>query len=197
MRKWLVSGLALVALAGGGYAAQARLTSASVPRCPASWGYEALAKRVGVAVFCPTWLPQPLTSQVRSEYSTQPYVNGDGSYLVSYLWFEKDPTTPYEVHVNVRGFPGRTRIPACQDTMTEGEQTVPCFSDPAGTVRFGKLTATVYTANQGIDTWHVLYAWHYKGSLYTVSQHVAPPFTDVTVRRSLTHILRGLVLVNP
>jgi hypothetical protein len=172
-------------------------------RCPTAWvaGYRALARRVDAPVFCPTWLPQPLTGQVRSEYSTQPYVQPDRSYLVSFLWFEKMPTAPYEVHVNLRGYPGRTTIPMCQDTLTAGGDTVhpnvPCFADPQGKVRAGPLTATVYTANQGIDTWHVLYAWRYHGSLYTLSQHVAPPFTYDRVRRSLTHMLRGLVVVRP
>jgi hypothetical protein len=164
-------------------------------------GWRALAKRVDAPVYCPTWLPQPLTGQVRSTYSTQPYVANDRSYLVSFIWFEKMPTAPYEVHVNLRGYPGRTSIPMCQDTLTAGDQTVrphvPCFSDPHGTVHVGRVTATVYTANQGIDTWHVLYAWRYHGSLYTVSQHVAPPFTFEGVIRNLDHMLRGLVLVRP
>ena len=56
---------------------------------------------------------------------------------------------------------------------------------PARPSAFGKTTVTVYTANQGADTWHVLYAWHHDGSLYTISQHVAPPFTYRQVVQSL------------
>jgi len=210
VRKWLVPGLALLALAagasgcGGSYVAHASARPAHVAaRCPASWssGWRALARRVDAPVFCPTWLPQPLTGQVRGGYSSQPYVARDRSYLVSYLWFEKSETAPYEVHVNLRGWPGRTAIPICQDTLTVDGKTmnssIPCFADPVGKVHAGRLTATVYAVNQGIDTWHLLYAWHYRGSLYTVSQHVAPPFTSRTVRRSLDRILSGLVLVRP
>jgi hypothetical protein len=203
----LVPGLALLALVAsgcGGYVAHASPKAQHVAlRCPSAWvaGWRALAKRVAAPVFCPTWLPQPLTGQVRGEYSTQPYVAKDRSYLVSFLWFEKSQEAPYEVHVNLRGWPGRTSIPMCQDTLTAGGETVrpnvPCFADAHGQVRVGNLTATVYTANQGIDTWHVLYAWRYHGSLYTLSQHVAPPFTYERVRRSLDRMLRGLVVVRP
>jgi len=208
--RWFLPGLGvlvLVASACGGYVAhaspKATQTTHAAVRCPAAWaaGYRALARRIDAPVYCPTWLPQPLTGQVRGEYSSQPYVAKDRSYLVSFLWFEKSQEAPYEVHVNLRGWPGRTTIPMCQDTLTAGGDTVrpnvPCFADAQGHVRIGKLTATVYTANQGIDTWHVLYAWRYHGSLYTLSQHVAPPFTYARVRQSLTRMLRGLVLVRP
>ena len=214
MSRWLLPALgvlvlALTASACGGEVANAlgtkgRTAHAYVaPTCPSAWvaGWQALAKRVDAPVYCPTWLPQPLTGQVRSQYSTQPYVSKDRSYLVSFLWFEKMPENPYEVHVNLRGWPGRTKIPTCQDTLTSDGKTVrpnvPCFADAQGTVHIGHVTATIYTANQGIDTWHVLYAWHYKGSLYTLSQHVAPPFTYEGVIKSLDHMLRGLVVVRP
>ena len=197
--------LALVASGcGSSYARpQAHQAAQVAVKCPAGWaaGWQQLARRVDAPVYCPTWMPQPLVGQIGSEYSPAPYVAKDRSYLVSFIWFEKMPAAPYEVHVNLRGFPGRTAIPTCQDTLTAGGTTVrpnvPCFADPHGQVRIGHVTATVYTANQGIDTWHVLYAWHYHGSLYTISQHVAPPFTYATVVRSLDRILRGLVLVQP
>src|SRR5207244_4043605 len=82
------------------------------------------------------------------------------------------------------------------DTLTTAGRTVrprvPCFADPRGHVTFGTTTATIYTANQGIDTWHVLYAWRRGGSLYTLSQHVAPPFTYAKVVQNLNRMLRVL-----
>ena len=48
----------------------------------------------------------------------------------------------------------------------------------------GDVTATVYTANQGIDEWHVLYAWKQDGSLYTVSEHVTSPYSYSQVVRT-------------
>ena len=189
---------------GSSYARTQAPRAAHVPpSCPAAWaaGWQQLAKRVGAPVYCPSWLPQPLEGQIGGEYSPSPYVNRDRSYLVSFLWFEKMPTSPYEAHVNLRGYPGRTSIPTCEDTLTTAGRTVrpkiPCFADVRGHVRFGTTTATVYTANQGADTWHVLYAWRHYGSLYTLSQHVAPPFTYTKVVQNLDRMLHGLVLVQP
>jgi hypothetical protein len=56
---------------------------------------------------------------------------------------------------------------------------------------------TVYTANQGADLWHVLYAWRRNGSLYTLSEHVAPPYTYAQVISHLDRMTRRLVLVQP
>ena len=73
----------------------------------------------------------------------------------------------------------------------------PCFSDAKASRRFGSTKVTVYTANQGVDLWHVLYAWHHRGSLYTVSEHVAPPYTYKQVVANLDRVMRGLVHVVP
>jgi hypothetical protein len=51
--------------------------------------------------------------------------------------------------------------------------------------------------NQDADQWHILYAWHYAGGLYTVSEHVAPPFGYRKVRQNLDRMLRGMVVVRP
>jgi hypothetical protein len=64
-------------------------------------------------------------------------------------------------------------------------------------VRCVSTTTTVYTANQRIATWHLRVAWRHDGSLYTLSQHVAPPFTYAKVVQDLNRMLDGLVLVQP
>ena len=178
-------------------------TSSAQPSCPTVWaaGWLKLAKGIDAPVYCPTWMPQPLDGKIGGDYAQPPYLGPNRSYLVSFIWFEKMPTAPYEVHVNLRGYPGRTAIPTCQDTLTTAGKTfrpnVPCFADPRGHVTVLGAHATIYTVNQGIDTWHVLFAWHHDGSLYTISQHLAPPFTYSTVVQNLTRMLRGLVLVQP
>jgi hypothetical protein len=198
--RMIVLGLALVCC---GSSSAAHGSPSVTAQCPAAWkpSWQALAKRIDAPVYCPSWLPQPLVGQIGSEYAPSPYVEKDRSYLVSFIWFEKMPTAPYEVHVNLRGYPGRTRIPTCEDTLTVGGKTVhpkiPCFADARTHAPFGKSQVTVYTANQGVDTWHVLYAWRYHGSLYTLSQHVAPPFTYSKVIVNLDRMLRGLVLIQP
>ena len=74
---------------------------------------------------------------------------------------------------------------------------IPCFSDARGTKRFGTKRVTVFTANQGTDLWHILYAWRDRGTLYSVSEHVAPPFTYKQVVANLDRLMRGLVRVVP
>jgi hypothetical protein len=106
------------------------------------------------------------------------------------------------VHVNFRGYPGRTTIPRCQTIALEGTKTIrgvgPCFADPSGTVRAGTITATVYRVNQDADQWHILLAWRYRGSLYTVSEHVIKPYATATkVLVNLRKLLSSLVLVRP
>ena len=58
-------------------------------------------------------------------------------------------------------------------------------------------TARVFTANQGVDQWHVLYAWHHNGSLYALSEHVAPPYSYAGIVHNMHRMLAGLVLVAP
>ena len=48
----------------------------------------------------------------------------------------------------------------------------------------------MYTVNQGADSWHVLFAWRRGGSLYTLSEHVAPPLTFSKVVANLERMLR-------
>jgi hypothetical protein len=74
---------------------------------------------------------------------------------------------------------------------------IPCFADSRGQKTVGGIRVTEYTVNQDADQWHVLYAWRHNGSLYTLSQHVAPPYTFPQVVRYLDRMTRALVLVHP
>jgi hypothetical protein len=117
---------------------------------------------------------------------------------MSWVWQETGPgAAGGEKHVNLRGYPGRTRIPKCVDADSKQRSLIPCFSDPGGTVRANGLAATIFNVNQDADQWHVLYAWRYRGSLYTVSEHVAPPFGYRKVRQNLDRMLHNLVVVRP
>ena len=76
--------------------------------------------------------------------------------------------------------------------------TIPGFRDPVGHMRANGIDATVYQVNQGADQWHILLAWKYRGSLYTVSEHVIKPYRFSTqVKKNLTRLVNGLVLVHP
>jgi hypothetical protein len=173
---------------------------AAAARCPAKAlpGWQRLANRIGASVYCPTWMPDPLDGVIGSRWNNIDEVSRDRSYLMSWVWQETGPgAAGGELHVNLRGYPGRTRVPKCVNADSKRRELIPCFSDAAGRVRVPGITATVYNVNQDADQWHVLYAWRHERSLYTVSEHVAPPLSYRKVRRYLDRILRGLVVVQP
>jgi hypothetical protein len=192
--------LALAAFVLAGCGANDTVNASAKVRCPAkaAAGWQRLANRIDAPVFCPSWLPDPLDGVVGSRWNNIDEVSRDRSYLLSWVWQDTGPgAAGGEKHVNLRGYPGRTRIPKCVNADSKQRELIPCFSDPGGTVRAGGLTATVYNVNQDADQWHVLYAWRFRGSLYTVSEHVAPPFGYRKVRQNLDRILRSLVVVRP
>jgi hypothetical protein len=185
-----------VALSGCGGSDSVKV-SATI-RCPAKAGWQRLANRIDAPVYCPSWMPDPLDGVVGSRWNNIDEVGRDRSYLESWVWQETGPgAAGGEKHVNLRGYPGRTSIPKCVDADSKQRKLIPCFSDPGGKVHAGGITATVFNVNQDADQWHVLYAWRHAGSLYTVSEHVAPPFGYRKVRQTLDRILGNLVLVRP
>lgn len=192
MRVTAVAGLVAVAL---GVLAQSA-SAAPKAACPAAWahGWQKLADRVGAAVYCPTWMPNPLDAHIGGQYQDIYSIGKDRSYLVGFL--EHGDLGSGDVHVNFRGYPGRTTIPTCPAPV--GKSTVPCFADPAGHITENGIHATVYQVNQGADQWHILLAWRHAGSLYSVSQHVINPYDSATrIRQNLKRLLKSLVLVQP
>jgi hypothetical protein len=196
-----VLAVAFSLLAGGCGDTSSRSEAAAKRSCPASLraGWQSVANRIHAPVYCPAWMPDPLKAQIGNEYNTVNSVDArDRSYLIGWDWQE---TGTGEIHVNLRAYAGRTAIPTCDDTITGAgpvhHRQIPCFADRTKDVRRGGITAAVYTANQGADQWHVLYAWRRKGSLYTLSEHVAPPLTYKQIRANLNRMLRSLVLVRP
>jgi hypothetical protein len=189
-----VAALALAALAPGA-------SGGERSGCPAAWaaGWQKLADRIGAPVYCPRWMPNPLDAKIGGQYQDIYSIGKDRSYLVSFL--AHGDLGSGDVHVNFRGYPGRTAVPKCQTIALEGKKTIRgvtnCFSDPAGTQKVPGITATVYRVNQDADQWHVLLAWKYNRSLYTVSEHVIPPYTYAQVVTNLQHLLSKLVLVRP
>jgi hypothetical protein len=190
----VVAALALVVLVSAGSAA---------PRgCPAAWanGWQQLANRIQAPVYCPTWMPNPLDAQIGGQYIDINSVNKDRSYLISFL--EHGDLGSGDVHVNFRGYPGRTTIPKCTTVIPNGNKTIrgvtPCFADAVGTRRANGIKATVYRVNQDADQWHILLAWRHNGSLYTISEHVIQPYDSAShVTKNLVRLLAGLVLVRP
>lgn len=192
----------LVATACGGDEAESAAKPAAPAKavCRAAWkpGWQELANRIQAPVYCPSWMPDPLTGELDGEWNNIYSVGKAGDYLAGFTWYEQHSG---EVHVNLRGQPGSTEIPACEDVQTVAGKTtrkqVPCFADPQGTKKVGPYEVDVYTRNRGADQWHVLYAWERDGALYALSEHVAEPLTYAQVVKNLDRMLRGLVLITP
>jgi hypothetical protein len=188
---------AALVLAGCGSAAGGSKSAAA--GCPGKWraGWQALADRIRVPVYCPRWLPSPLTGEIGGPRTIVNSVSEDRSYLIGFAWKDHED----EIHVNLRGYPGRTKIPTCRQVEInagkEVERAVPCFADARGRKRIRGIDATFYTVGQDADRWHISYVWRHAGSLYALSEHVAPPLTYELVHRNLDRMLRSLVLVTP
>jgi hypothetical protein len=190
-----VAALALAAVVPGA-------SAGSKSACPAAWraGWQALANKVQAPVYCPTWMPNPLDAKIGGQYEDIYSIGKNHSYLVSFL--EHGDEGSGDVHVNFRGYPGQTKIPTCQTIIPNGTKTIrgttACFADAYAKARAPGITATAYHTNQDADQWHILLAWRYRGSLYTVSQHVINPYDSSTrVLQNLRHLLTSLVLVQP
>ena len=119
---------------------------------------------------------------------------------MSWVWQETGPgAAGGELHVNLRGYPGRTRVPKCVNADSKRRELIPCFSDPRrhACARAGS-SATVYNVNQDADQWHVLYAWQPRAARSTRSASTSRRRSSYRkVRRYLDRILRSLVLVQP
>jgi hypothetical protein len=194
-RGFVLLALAFCLTACGGASVQVARERPAGPSCPKAWkaGWQALANRIQAPVYCPSWITPPLTGELRGRWNNIYSVDRrDRSYLVGFTWYEVGSG---EVHVNFRGYPETTEIPRCPGDA--GNETVPCFSDASGKKRIGGREVRVYTANQGADKWHVLYAWKESGALYAVSEHVAEPYTSGQVVRYLDRIMRGLARIEP
>jgi hypothetical protein len=165
--------------------------------CAHPAGWQQLANRIHAAVYCPGWLPDPLIGQIGGQWNNINSVSKDRSYLESFVWQETGGgAAGGELHVNLRAYPGRTAIPKCT-TGDKDNIVVDCFASPRGTVTRQGIKTTMYTVNQDADLWHVALLWRRDGTLYTLSEHVAPPLDFNHVVRYLKQELANLVLIQP
>ena len=196
----LLLGLCAVLASGCGEAKKAAAAAPAAkarPTCAHPAGWQKLADRINAPVYCPGWLPDPLVGQIGGRWNNIDSVSKDRSYLISFVWQETGPgAAGGELHVNLRGYPARTKIPTCR-TGGSDSRTVPCFDEPRGTVTAHGITARLYTVNQDADAWHALLLWRRQGTLYTLSEHVAPPLTFNKVVTYLKHELSSLVRIEP
>ena len=75
---------------------------------------------------CPTRSP----SQIGGQWNNINVVSPDRSYLESFIWQDTDtPGLSGELHVILRGYPGRTTIPTCLGGLNLTTPR-PCFAEP-------------------------------------------------------------------
>jgi hypothetical protein len=196
----LLAALSVVLTTGCG--GDAKTAEAAAPKpvkatCPNPAAWQKLANRVGIPVYCPGWLPDPLSGKLGAVDNNIHSVSADRSYLQSWVWQETGGgAAGGELHVNLRGYPGRTKIPTCR-TGGADSRNVACFASPVGRISANGISSPVYTVNQDADSWHYLVLWRRFGNLYTLSEHVAPPLTGQRVRQYLKRELASLVLFRP
>ena len=190
---------ASVALSGCGSGAKKAAVAPppKPPVCPGRAAWQSLANRIKAPVYCPGWLPDPLSGRLGAQDNNIHSVSPDGSYLESWVWQETGGgAAGGELHVNLRAYPGRTTIPTCR-TGGSDSRNVACFASPSGSISANGISSPVYTVNQDADAWHYALVWRRFGNLYTLSEHVAPPLSGQHVRAYLKRELAALVLVKP
>ncbi len=195
----LVGLCALLASGCSSDAKKAAAASAAAPKaqCHGRAGWQKLANRIDAPVYCPGWLPDPLVGVIGGKWNNINSVSADRSYLESFVWQETGGgAAGGELHVNLRAYPGVTKIPTCR-TGGVDSKNVPCFDEPKQWITAGGIKTRLYTVNQDADEWHALLLWRADGNLYTLSEHVAPPLTFDHVVRYLTQELAALVRITP
>jgi hypothetical protein len=124
------------------------------PTCPGPAGWQKLADRINAPVYCPAWLPDPLIGKLGSQNNNINSVSKDRSYLESFVWQETGGgAAGGELHVNLRGYPGRTKIPTCRTGGTDSKN-VPCFDNAVGAFS-ERHPRDVLHGQPGRHEWHI------------------------------------------
>ncbi|HEY2327985.1 MAG TPA: hypothetical protein VGH52_10930 [Gaiellaceae bacterium] len=195
----LLVALAVLAAGCGSTKKSAPPAKAKAPVCAHLAGWQKLANQIHAPVYCPGWLPDPLTGQLGAVDNNLHSVSKDRSYLESWIWQDTDtPGLSGVLHVNLRGYPGVHGVPNCTTGGTKTEnRVVKCFANRVGTFSANGIDATIDTVNQDADEWHIAMVWKANGGFYTLSEHVAAPLTPNQVTAYLKRELRNLVLIRP
>src|SRR3954466_11151332 len=83
----LIGACTLLSACGGSKKAAAPPPPAP-PKCAHPAGWQKLANRIKAPVYCPGWLPDPLTGWIGARDNNINSVSKDGSYLESWVWQE-------------------------------------------------------------------------------------------------------------
>jgi hypothetical protein len=168
-------------------ASQPAGSSSTVRTCPAAWtaDWQAWANTIGAVVYCPTFIPSPLTAEIGGTWLTAK--EPGRSWQLGYSWLEHGDL----VHVVFEGYPASRKWPP----MCDG---VPCFDGETGTEAIAGKQVTWYEKNEASHSGHLAAVFRANGYVYVVSMHVSQPYdTDAKVRTALTRTVSGLVPMQP
>jgi len=164
-------------------ASTAPATPAECPSAIAS-GWQRWANRVDETVYCPTFMPSPVTAEIGGQWNTA--IAPGRSWQLGFTWLEHDDL----VHIVFEAVP-RTRWPI----SCEG---VPCFDDRTGTERIGDHEVTWYDRNEASHSGHIAAVFRSGGMVQIVSMHVYQPHADPNdVEQLVREMVAGLVPVTP
>jgi hypothetical protein len=201
----LAGALAVAALAAGcagaGDAGAGGETGkpAAEKQCPKAWAadWARWADRVGMTVYCPTWLPSPITGEIGGQWNTA--AESGRFWQLGYVW--RDVGFADLVHVVFDGYPPDAWPRKCRDTRrVDGKVTtvpVPCFSGPLGRERVNGLDVRWFRRGRGSHGGHVVALFAHEGNTYAVSMHGLPGTPIERTRANVRRIVANLVPVRP
>ena len=158
----VVAGVAIANRGSDDSTAAVESAPADTEGCAYLAGWRRLADRIDAPVYCPGWIPTPLTAQIGGQWNNIASVDrgpqlphglrlaGDGVRQEG-VGGTRELPRPAGQHAD-SDLPGRVTVAGVTH-----RKNIPCFQDPAGTMRSASgIVATKYTVNHGADSWHVL-----------------------------------------
>ena len=184
----LLIAVVVTATACGSGSAQSGSNPPSAQGCSKVWaaGWQTWANRVGMPIWCPGWVPDPIDAIIHGQWNTARVAQHQ--WQLGYAWLEIGQL----VHVIFEGYPPGTFPPTC-------EGNIPCFGgeEPKSETIAGHVVHW-YDHNHASHSGHIaaVFTWH--GDTYVVSIHVASPVsTKVIAKRDLRHIILSSSLLKP
>jgi hypothetical protein len=161
--------------------------SSQAPACPKGWAadWQAWADKVGMTVWCPTYLPSPIDGRIgpQNEYNT---ARSPGRHWqLGYVWRDEDFSGL--VHVVFEGMPDKLWPPRCGGMM--------CFAGPSGRSTVAGHDVRWYSHNMGSSSGHIAAVFHDDGNAYIVSMHVFGTVDAKQTKAMVQQMVAGLVAV--
>lgn len=148
-------------------------------------GWQKWANHVGMPVWCPGWMPEPINAIIHGQWNTAEVEQHQ--WQLGYAWLELGGL----VHVIFEGYPPGTFPPKCG--------RVPCFQgEEAKSETIAGHVVHWYDHNHSSHTGHIAAVFVSNGNTYVVSIHVTPPVsTKAKAKRDLREIIRSSSLLKP